>query len=54
MDNKIIKITLKNTLPLGDDNNFYFDIEKITHVIKILKYQIKEGNNVEIIINKAN
>ena len=27
IDNKIIKITLKNTLPLGDDNNFYFDIE---------------------------
>tara|TARA_R100001591_G_scaffold112421_1_gene124785 strand:+ start:638 stop:784 length:147 start_codon:yes stop_codon:yes gene_type:complete len=47
MDNKIIKITF------GDGNNFYFDIEKIAHVIRILKYQIKEGNNVEIIINKA-
>jgi len=47
MDNKI-KITLNKA-----NNNFYFDIKKITHVIKIIKYQIQEGNDVEIIINKA-
>jgi len=47
MSNKI-KITLNDS-----NNKFYFDIKKITHIYKILKHQIKEGNNIEIIIKKA-